>query len=425
MMSGLTLRAVLLAALCFVPQFAAAQGLGGLGSLPTNQLLSRYGLERAWWSQAAVNSARDKVAHLVADEDAVYVQSTGGMITAFELQTGRRMWAQQLGRADHPAFPILSTDVEVIVAIGMNMYGLRKSGGQLLWEIRLPGYPSATPSTDGVRLYIPMMDGGVYAYDIATIQSLYQESLLPQWSYEAQVWRYKTSNRIISSPITTGTAVAFTSLNGSLYTVTADRREIIFQMETDDPASAPLAYANGLLYMPTASQRVYCINLVNGQVRWEYITGTPVQSKPVVIGDDLYLTPLRGGMFNLSAATGKEQWWRPRITEFLARTPKILHVSDDAGNVLVLDRHTGVTLGVLPVRNFNIRFKNERTDRLIMATETGTVVCIRERGRDYPLYHMFPEARPIIPEFAPETPEPPAPQLDPAAPVDPAAPAVE
>ena len=76
----------------------------------------------------------------------------------------------------------------------------------------------------------------------------------------------------------------------------------------------------------------------------------------------------------------------------------------------------GATLGVLPLRSFKVRFKNERTDRLILATESGTVVCIRERSRPYPLYHMFPESRPIIPEFEPETPEAPVPGVEPEAP---------
>ena len=46
--------------------------------LPTSRMLARYGLERAWWSQATVNMHRDKVRHLVLDEDNLYVQATGG-----------------------------------------------------------------------------------------------------------------------------------------------------------------------------------------------------------------------------------------------------------------------------------------------------------------------------------------------------------
>ena len=49
-----------------------------------------------------------------------------------------------------------------------------------------------------------------------------------------------------------------------------------------------------------------------------------------------------------------------------------------------------------------MRIANDRTDRLYFATDKGLVLCLRERERDYPLFHKQPEKRPVEPEIAPE-----------------------
>ena len=51
---------------------------------------------------------------------------------------------------------------------------------------------------------------------------------------------------------------------------------------------------------------------------------------------------------------------------------------------------------------YPMRFANDYTDRLYFVSERGLVVCIRERDRDFPLYHRNPNLQPILPEFAPE-----------------------
>ena len=392
------------AVLCLLPNLATAQLTAGTG-LPTQASLARYGLERSWWNQASLNSQRDRVVHLTADEDAVYVQASSGTTTAFDLQSGRRLWSLQLGRPDHPSIAAVTTEDEVLITIGMTLYGVDKFSGRMLWQIRLPSYPSTRPTTDGVRVYLGMLDGSLYAYNLETIHQLYNENLLPQWSEEALRWRYSTAGAVTTPAVVAGLAVCFASQDGSLYAVTAADRDIIFQFETTASASAPLEYANGLLYLPTKNYKLYCIDVLSGQTRWDFVSGAPVNSKPVVFESDLFLTPDRGGLYCLSPATGRQKWWRPRLTELLAVTPQIIYSSDEDGNVVVLDRKEGASRGVLPLQRFTNRVHNERTDRLIVASPSGLVVCIHERGREYPIYHEFPELRPILPEFAPEAPE--------------------
>jgi hypothetical protein len=54
--------------------------------------------------------------------------------------------------------------------------------------------------------------------------------------------------------------------------------------------------------------------------------------------------------------------------------------------------------------HLSVRVQNERTDRLYLASKDGLVVGLREQGLEFPIYHKYPERRPILPEFAPDDP---------------------
>lgn len=412
--------ALCLSALCLtVPQTADAQRNAFGPKLPTQRFLSRYGLERAWWGQATLNPARDTVLHFTADEENVYVQASSGVITAFDNETGKRLWATQLGRRDLASYPVTTNEEIALVAVGMQMYSLNKFTGELLWQLKLPTHPSTSPAMDDKNVYIGSLDGSVYAFSLRKINELYNENLLPQWSYESLVWRYKTAKEVTTPPISTGRVVEFASRDRSLYSVTADRREQIFQFETDAPISAPMVRSEDRLYMASEDFNFYCLNSENGTVLWEFVSGLPVRKAPVVIGQDVFLLPDRGGVYSLSKVTGKQKWWRPRGTEFIAATTKLVFLSDSLGNIVMVDRADGTPVGVLPMRDFTVRMSNDRTDRLFLATESGLVISIRDSSREFPLFHKHPERRPIVPEFADDskpaeaTPEPPEP--DPAA----------
>ncbi|GAB4139975.1 MAG: hypothetical protein Tsb009_09130 [Planctomycetaceae bacterium] len=384
--------------------------------LPTQRMLNRYGLERAWMSQATLDPTRDQVRHLVADEDVVYIQSRQGLVTAFDALNGKKLWAAQLGRTSSVSFPITSNDEMAVVITGTQMIALEKYTGKLLWKIGIPSAASTQATMDDDHIYVGARDGSVYAFDLRKIRELFEKNLLPQWSNLTLLWRFKSYKTVVTPPISTGRVVNFASQGGSLYSITTNDRKLVFQFELDGPASAPMAFSRGeldktkksfkrYLYLPSEDMKLYCVNMDNGRVRWEYMAGLPIRKAPRVIKDnlrdDVYLTPVRGGMHCLNEKTGKLIWRRPDVTEFLAATPTLVYASDQVGNVLLLSRKDGAVIGHLPLRNFQIRLSNGRTDRLFIATKTGLLVCIREQGQSFPIYHQYPDRRPLLPELTP------------------------
>ena len=392
----------------------AQRSLVSQDPLPSSRNLNRYGLEMGWWSQATIEGQRDKVLHVAVDERNLFVLTTAGLLTSIDAETGQKQWTSRVGRRDQTGYLPVANDRLVMVAIGLKLIAIDRLTGRTMWEIDLPKVPSSGPAADDDQLYIGSLDGSVYAFDLRRIQRLYGERLLPAYSESTQVWRYQTGGKITSPPISTGRSVVFASRDRSLYSVAARSRRLLFQFETDAPISAPLVKNENNVFLASEDFNFYCLNANNGQVRWSFLSGFPIRKPPRIIEGEVdgsrekvvYVLPELGGISALRASTGREIWPRAQLeaVDFLACTNRILFTTDQIGNVLLLNRQNGRVMGNIPAVTYSHHVANDRTDRLFLARPDGLLVMIREQGSTFPVYHQFPDRRPILPElFDPAT----------------------
>lgn len=384
----------------------SATGYCQTGSLvPDNRELNRYGLERAWWGRTVIDPSRDVVKHIIVDEDNLYVQTRSGLVTAFNAESGRRLWSALLGKETQESLPVTSSETELLIATGLQLIAVDKFTGEVQWELALPGHPSTSPSLATEGIFIGMIDGSILAYDVREIRALYEENRLPTWSNLALLWRYATPAAVTTSPIVTPRSVTFSSLNGSVYSVATVERGLYFQFETDGKIRTQLGHGAGSLFVASEDSRLFCLNAENGVRRWAFTAGVPIRHKPRVIGGDVIVTPMRDGMYCLDTVTGLVSWHQASAAQFVAATDDHIYAADHLGDLLILARNTdGAVLGRLPYRNLPVHVQNDRTDRIFLGTESGLVVCLREIGRDFPRFHMYPERSPILPELMSEEP---------------------
>lgn len=393
---------------------SAQQGIRG-NVLPSHTMLRRHGLVRMWWGQATLDPSRDEIAHMLVDENVVLIQASSGAVTAFDSESGRRLWAAQLGPRDAPSQPAITNSDFAFIPAARKLYCLDKFSGELTWELKLPRSPSTSPAVSDDQIFYGSHDGSIFAFDLHRIRELYLKNELAQWGFLARQWRFKTGKQITTPPIATGRVVNFASLDNSLYSITAGSPRLQWQSETDSPVSAPVTYHGGFLYVACEDFNLYCLNAENGNSRWQpFPSGFPIRRAPRVIGQQVFVFPDAGGLFAISALTGKRTWWRHGVNNFVGSSLKRLYTTDRVGNVVILRRGDGGVLGTMPLRQFGVKHANDRTDRLFLATNSGMIVAIREAGADneFPVYHQNPDLLPILPEFAPETPQPAAPAPD-------------
>lgn len=370
--------------------------------LPTEEMLNRYNLTLSWWGQAVVDRRRDKVQFLTADEQNVYVQANSSVITTFGGESGRRLWSLLLGAPDRVGFPASSNDEQLLISVGMQVHALDKMTGRELWQMRPVNHPSASPSVDHEQIYIGTVDGSVYTYDLRKVHDLARERRLPRWIQRARLWNFKSPREIVSPPIASGMTLTFASQEGIVYGVNRKNKRLKFQFESDGQIKTPIGYSKEVILVADTNARMYCLDVETGRIRWIFSSSSPIRQEPQVIGRQVFAIPHREGMVALSLANGQQLWEQPRVTEFLAASDTRVYASDLAGNVLILNRENGSIIGTLPLRHFSHRVRNDRTDRVFLSTESGTVIALRERDSEYPVFHLYPERRPILPEFGPE-----------------------
>ena len=123
-------------------------------------------------------------------------------------------------------------------------------------------------------------------------------------------------------------------------------------------------------------------------------------------------------MYCLDPITGARRWWKPDLTNFIAVTGGAVAASDEDGNLVMVSRDKGETIGSLLLRRFTVRTGNDRTDRIYLATESGLVLCVRQIGHSFPVYHRYPDRLPLLPEITPDDEPDAAPDAEPAEPAE-------
>jgi outer membrane protein assembly factor BamB len=367
--------------------------------LPDATALSKLGLEIYWWNQATLNNKRETVDAVVVDELGVVVQSNGGNVSMFDVESGQRLWSRLIGQYDEKMYPgVLNRDT-LIISAGLKLQSIRRFDGKRRWEISIPYTPACSPGIDDNQVYIGMLDGGVHAYNmekIAKDKSLEKMMVEPRL---VQSWRYKTGASVTVPPVSNGTNVFMASRDNSLYSVTASQRRLTFQFETDDYIGTPLEISKDSIFVYSNDHNFYCLNIKNGQVRWSFVSSLSILKRPIIVGNQLFLTPNDGGMFTLNPITGAAIWKDPveGVEHFLAASEKFVYGMHKQGYIAVIDRANGQVVGTINTKMYGYPVQNDRTDRLILASPSGLIVCLKQKNQEFPLYHRYPERRPLIP----------------------------
>ncbi len=167
--------------------------------LPSDVMLGRLGLQRAWWAHASIDSSRDRLKYFISDERITLAQSETGMVSAFDNANGHRLWAVQVGDPHEVRFRAVTNDHLVLLISGANMYALNKFTGDVAWMVKVPTAVSTPPGLDETRAYVGTISGTVYAYDLVFLEKLSKDPRLAADMYHSLKWQYKTGADHVSA----------------------------------------------------------------------------------------------------------------------------------------------------------------------------------------------------------------------------------
>ena len=146
----------------------AGGGSAGLvaqaSTLISETAAARLGLTRPWFAQLALAQAGARITDIVLSEGVLFVQSDTAMVQAIDAETGKTLWARQIGRSSYPSLTPSANHHFLVVVNGSTMYAVNRQTGVLLLEKVLDGSPCVGVAASATRAYVPIAGGVIAAH---------------------------------------------------------------------------------------------------------------------------------------------------------------------------------------------------------------------------------------------------------------------
>ena len=373
----------------------------------------------------------------------LYAQSNRATLEAIDAETGQKLWSKMIGQPNHPSLPPGACRDLVATINGSTLYVLNRYTGDILYQTTVNGAPGGGPALSSKRAYVPMVAGMILAYRLEPVtdaakelgkidphaaemseeekkeaakkaEEERRENIRIRQDYIPPLACSSTGRALVAPVVTTQNRdeefVAWGTDRGYLYVGRIDRRSedafiAKYRLDTNGTFSNPPAYLppdpkvmgdSGVIYGGSSDGYVYAMLERSGDLQWKFATSDPVIDSPVVIEDRVYATTELGGMFCLNAKTGKQIWWAPELLHFVAAGKQRVYAADKLGRLRILDARTGAMLDSLPTIAMPIKISNGQTDRIYLATEGGTIQCLREVEQTNPI--VYNESRKPLPD---------------------------
>ncbi|MBU2869786.1 outer membrane protein assembly factor BamB [Colwellia sp. E2M01] len=249
--------------------------------------------------------------------DKVYSASRMGYVTAFEKDSGDRVWRADLSDLNNE---------------------------RNFWEARTSALVAGGPTAGLNKIFVGTENGDVYALDSETGEL---------------VWHSKIKGEVITPPAIDSGVLVVNSASGLLKAFDATTGEELWEIEQDVPAltlrgiSAPTIASGGVL-VGSAKGDINVYILATGQSGWATEVGEPtgstelqrvvdVDSAPVVFGDKVYVISARGNLVAIELTSGRILWKRQYSSyRQIAIYRNDIYITTTRGHVYSLNRINGI-----------------------------------------------------------------------------------
>ncbi len=274
---------------------------------PTGEVLwtSKVGLPFSYGYGLALSPSPDFDAVLVGCDDGLH---------ALDRKTGEQLWHRQIELG--VAGPACAGDVVVAAGADGKVYGCKLTTGEVLYasdfladrpvdppgfrgdSARFSGRPArpGAAAADGGLVVVPVFDQcRVVAFDAATGE---------------RRWAFKTDGWIYPQPTIGARHVYVASQDKNVYAVDRKAGELAWKVEARARNEGGVAIAEGLALFGSCDAHLYAVELQTGKQAWKFETehqegrGAPIYSRPLVLGDKVYLAAMSGKLYVVDRRTG-------------------------------------------------------------------------------------------------------------------------
>jgi outer membrane protein assembly factor BamB len=406
---------------------ASAQDRKNLYSTPTppsREVLERLNMRMAWQIHLPMDGRRDGFISVQMNNGQVIALTRSGIVSAIDAETGRVLWKVLAGKPYDSKYAPTFNSRSVFVVNGVRLLAFDRANGGFLWEYRLPIGISAAPVADEAKIYLSGLTGVVAAYQLPSSSEI--DSIRPREENRrlddpndpdyigdrrttssreilpTTSWSIGLALHLDYTPLLSGDVLFYASPNGTLAamprTPIGEQQVERYRIQLDRNLTAPLGVYDDMAYVATSDTYLSAYNIPTGRAQWHFPAGGIITRTPFTTETDLYLSVDKRGLVRLDRRTGVPVWKIPQgrtttnavalVDRVLAVNNKFVYATDTGGRLIVLDREQGTQLSFYePFRDYAFPVDNQITDRLMLAANDGSILCLHDREYEKPLQH--------------------------------------
>jgi len=273
-----------------------------IGDLPTRPLYVNHslyigtheGLKKldVEWLQVGEKPIGPIICPPTSGNDTVFVGSQSGILYAYDVDGGVKLWEADLGSE------VWVSDPEkgfVVAASGSSVYSFDGETGMIIWTSDIEGLITAQPVIDDDVVYVGSWDSYLYCFDLT------DGSIL---------WKAPTGWGVETTAVVDNDTVFVGSHDGILYALEKTSGNVQWAFQTNAGIhSSPIINDKSVIF-GSDDGHIYCLHSETGDVRWSFSPGrtitdhhenyfTTAIGSNTVVQDDVVLFAVSGIFYSL------------------------------------------------------------------------------------------------------------------------------
>ncbi|MFC1760650.1 PQQ-binding-like beta-propeller repeat protein [Planctomycetota bacterium] len=177
--------------------------------------------------------------------------------------------------------------------------------GKEIWRYRTQGEICGQPVLHEQRIYAAEPSGRIHAFNTRSKKPL---------------WQTDTGMAILNSPSVGRGRIYVQGREQKLSCLSAEDGRMLWTFQVSETQDAALRFfsdvyeSEGRAYVGAASGFLYCLDTKDGRLLWKYRLSDWVRSRPLVLGNRVFVATLDGGLYALRASdTDVTELWKTKI----------------------------------------------------------------------------------------------------------------
>jgi outer membrane protein assembly factor BamB len=376
------------------------------------------GLSREWIIQVPGIAGGTQLSQVVVGDGLTVAQTTDGMAHAIASapfpggtaesaapRPGSLLWSLRAGDAAGPSLRAgIGRDAVALPHLG-GVTMVERATGQFRWQESFGDLPSAGAAVIGDWVYVTTDVGKIHRFAARPLRQPSADDAQAADGKKGDAKAKKTAKKkrkrienleplaleqggdghVDFAPTPLANGVLWCTADGLL--VTLQPTELDWQrLEFDlvNPPAGPPAIRDRSVFAATTAGDLARIDLPKSlkslDLAWHTVLPGPATTGPFLAGDTLVVSLGDLGLAAYSAETGAELWRSCLTGTILAVGGSRIWLIDELGRLSAVDLADGSPRETLCLGPFKLPIVNTVSDRLILASPNGTIVCLAPRG---------------------------------------------